>query len=147
MSRVFYPKAAANRWLFVLTLLGLAFVSPLENRSFGERGTVAEPARAQDTCTALDRYVSAPDTNYSFHLVKALPEKGYTTFILEMTSQAWLTTNEVDRPLWKHWVNIVRPETVTSSKSLLFITGGANEQQRFGTRHGFGTDDDPVFPE
>jgi PhoPQ-activated pathogenicity-related protein len=43
-----------------------------------------------------------------------------------MTSQAWLTTNEVDRPLWKHWVIIVRPDQVTSSKSLLFITGGKN---------------------
>ena len=43
-----------------------------------------------------------------------------------MTSQAWLTTNEVDRPLWKHWLIIVRPDQVASSKSLLFITGGKN---------------------
>src|ERR1035441_3853331 len=43
-----------------------------------------------------------------------------------MTSQAWLTTNEVDRPVWKHWLIIVRPDKLTSSKALLFISGGAN---------------------
>jgi PhoPQ-activated pathogenicity-related protein len=58
-----------------------------------------------------------------------VPGNDQTTFILEMTSQAWLTTNEVDRPLWKHWVIVVKPNTVTSSKSLLFITGGANGGQ------------------
>jgi PhoPQ-activated pathogenicity-related protein len=76
--------------------------------------------------TPLDRYVAAPDTNYSFHLVKTIPGDGFKTYVLEMTSQAWLTTNEVDRPLWKHWVIIVRPDEVKGPKSLLFITGGKN---------------------
>src|SRR5215471_9286296 len=77
--------------------------------------------------TALDDYVARPDTNYSYHLVTNFTGQGQTTFILEMTSQAWLTTNEVDRPIWKHWLVIVKPEQVTSSKSLLFINGGAND--------------------
>jgi len=80
----------------------------------------------QDERTALDNYVAAPDPNYSFQLITNVPGKDRTTAILEMTSQAWLTTNEVDRPLWKHWVIIVKPNTVTNSKSLLFISGGAN---------------------
>src|SRR6266478_5224708 len=87
----------------------------------------AESGKSQDERTALDAYVAAPDTNYSFHLVKTIPGKDQTTFILDMTSQAWLTTNEVDRPLWKHWVIIVKPDQVTSSKSLSFISGGAND--------------------
>jgi len=52
--------------------------------------------------TALDKYVAKPDTNYSFQVVTTNPGDGYTTFVLEMTSQAWLTTNEVDQPGWKH---------------------------------------------
>jgi len=44
-----------------------------------------------------------------------------------MTSQAWLTTNEVDRPVWKHWMILVRPDAVRSSKALLLIGGGAND--------------------
>jgi len=79
-----------------------------------------------DQRTALDEYVAQPDTNYSFHLVSSQPGKGYTTFVLEMTSQKWLTTNEVDRPLWKHWMILVKPDTIASTKSLLFISGGAN---------------------
>jgi PhoPQ-activated pathogenicity-related protein len=77
--------------------------------------------------TALDEYVARPDTNYSYQLVSTLPGQGHTTFILEMTSQAWLTTNEVDRPLWKHWLLLVKPDAVTTTNSFLFISGGAND--------------------
>jgi len=43
-----------------------------------------------------------------------------------MTSQTWLTTNEVDRPLWKHWLIIVKPNVVTHSTALLHISAGNN---------------------
>src|SRR5260221_3824593 len=95
--------------------------------SASKQQTGAESGKSQDERTALDAYVVAPDTNYTFQLVKTIPGKGQTTYILDMTSQAWLTTNEVDRPLWKHWVIIVKPDQVTSSKSLLFISGGGND--------------------
>jgi PhoPQ-activated pathogenicity-related protein len=84
---------------------------------------------AQPNQTALDRYIAAPDPSYSYSLVNTTPGKGYTTYTLEMTSQSWLTTNEVDRTLWKHWMNIIKPDTVASSTSLLFIGGGANGKE------------------
>ncbi len=77
--------------------------------------------------TALDDYVAKPDTNYSFSLVSTLPGKGYKVSLLEMTSQAWLTPKEVDRPIWKHWMIVVKPDEVASSKALLMIAGGAND--------------------
>ena len=89
-------------------------------------GAPFERNTASDQRTALDRYVAAPDTNYTWHLVKTIPGQGYQAFVLEMTSQAWLTTNEVNRTLWKHWLTIIQPETVTTSSSLLFISGGSN---------------------
>ena len=46
-----------------------------------------------------------------------------------MTSQKWLTEQEVERPLWTHWLTVVRPEKVTSDVALLFITGGSLERQ------------------
>src|SRR2546427_5504395 len=95
--------------------------------SASKQQTGAESGKSQDERTALDAYVAAPDTNYTFQLIKTIPGKGQTTYILDMTSQAWLTTNEVDRPLWKHWMIIVKPDQVTSSKSLLFISGGGND--------------------
>ena len=108
---------------FAVALLGYC------NPGHSSQTTPASNAHARATSsdrTALDEYVAAPDTNYSFQVVSTVSGKDQTTFILEMTSQAWLTTNEVDRPLWKHWVIIVKPNEVRSSKSLLFITGGAN---------------------
>lgn len=76
--------------------------------------------------TPLELYVAAPDTNYSYTILSTNPGTGQTTYVLEMRSQAWLTTNEVDRPLWKHWLIIVIPSGATNSLSLLYITGGNN---------------------
>jgi len=77
-------------------------------------------------CTALDDYVAAPDASYSWRLVKTIPGTGYTGYVLDMTSQTWRTSAEVDRTRWQHWVTIVKPETVKSSKALLLISGGRN---------------------
>ena len=76
--------------------------------------------------TALDRYVQAKDTNYSFRLANTIKGEGYTTYVIDLISQAWLTTNEVDRPLWQHWLTIVKPDKVTTSTALLFIGGGSH---------------------
>lgn len=105
----------------VITLTGCSL-----ERSGAQSSTSASKPTASDR-TALDDYIARPDSNYSYHLVTNFSGQGQTTFVLEMTSQAWLTTNEVDRPIWKHWLVIVKPDEVTTSKSLLFINGGAND--------------------
>jgi PhoPQ-activated pathogenicity-related protein len=76
--------------------------------------------------TALDKYVEAPDPSYKYELVSKVQGKGYTTFILNMTSQTWRSTSEVDRNVWRHWMMVVKPDEVKTSKSLLFISGGNN---------------------
>jgi len=116
-----------NRFFPVLFLgLVLTGCSRIERGAAPGLSSAAKPPTARGAPTALDDYVAALDTNYNYHLVSTVPGTGQTTYILEMTSQAWLTTNEVDRPLWKHWVIIVRPARVNSSKALLFISGGSN---------------------
>jgi PhoPQ-activated pathogenicity-related protein len=75
--------------------------------------------------TALDRYVHAPDTNYSYRVASSVKGESSTTYRIDMISQAWLTTNEVERPIWQHWLTIVKPDKVTSSTGLLFISGGS----------------------
>src|SRR6266496_5458235 len=108
-----------------LILAGCSLGRTEEGRDAQSSASVSPIGRSERT--ALDDYVARADTNYSYHLVTNFPGPNQTTFVLEMTSQAWLTTNEVDRPLWKHWLLIVKPDEVTSSKSLLFINGGAND--------------------
>jgi len=78
--------------------------------------------------TALDRYVSNPDTNYSFRVIQTIPDTDHTTYIMEMTSQTWLTQAEVNQPVWKHWLCLVKPNTVTHSTALLVIGGGNSEK-------------------
>ncbi len=119
----------AVRWPRVLpvVLIGLALAGCSRGGRDAAPGTAATARAVQDEQTALDKYVAAPDTNYSFRVENTIRGKDFTTYILDMTSQAWLTTNEVDRPIWKHWLIIVRPDTVTSSKALLLIAGGAND--------------------
>jgi len=76
--------------------------------------------------TALDRYVKTPDSNYKYKLEKTLAGGGASGYVLNMTSQQYLTAAEVDRPLWQHWVTITKPDTVSSSIALLIISGGSN---------------------
>src|SRR3954466_13138253 len=75
--------------------------------------------------TALDRYVATPDSHYGYKLVRESRGEGYTAYVLDMTSQQWLTEKEVDKPIWKHWVTIIKPEEISSDTGLLFITGGS----------------------
>ncbi len=43
-----------------------------------------------------------------------------------MTSQTWRTAQEVDKPVWKHFIQIYRPANVKSNIALLWIDGGNN---------------------
>ena len=61
--------------------------------------------------------------------MKPLQAEGVTVTLLEMTSQKWLTEQDVERPLWTHWLTVVRPQEVKSDVALLFITGGSLERQ------------------
>jgi PhoPQ-activated pathogenicity-related protein len=81
-------------------------------------------AAAQET--ALDRYIAKPDPSYSWKLVSTMAGQGYKGFVIDLTSQTWRSAAEVDRPAWKHWLTIVKPDKATSTKALLFIGGGDN---------------------
>lgn len=86
-------------------------------------------ARVSKPETALDRYVASADPNFAWKAVRDLPApEGVKATLLEMTSQKWLTEQEVERPLWTHWLTVVRPAKVSSDIALLFITGGSLER-------------------
>src|SRR5262245_65484664 len=105
--------------LFNTSILLLAF----NLLTFGALAQAPAPANAT---TAVDKYVEAPDPAYKYELVSKVQGKGYTTYVLKMTSQTWRSTSEVDRNVWWHWMIMVKPDEVASSKSLLYISGGNN---------------------
>jgi len=77
--------------------------------------------------TALDRYIAKPDPSYGWKLANTVSGQGYKGYILELSSQTWRSATEVDRPVWKHWLTIIKPDKATSNKALLFIGGGSNK--------------------
>src|SRR5437016_6298178 len=84
-------------------------------------GALAVCSYAAQHQTALDRYVAAPDPNYKWEVVSTIPGEGYTTYVIDLTSQQFLTSAEVDHPIWKHWLTVVKPDMVKSDIGFLFI--------------------------
>jgi PhoPQ-activated pathogenicity-related protein len=94
--------------------------------SFVLVGILFSTSSAAGQETALDRYIAKPDPTYTWKLVKTIAGQGCKGFVIDLTSQTWRSAAEVDRPAWKHWLTIVKPDKVTSTKALLFIGGGDN---------------------
>jgi PhoPQ-activated pathogenicity-related protein len=86
----------------------------------------ADTLRRGTTETALDRYVAQPDAAYSWRKVAEAREGDVTGYALDLVSQHWLTPAEVNRPEWRHWLTVVKPDDVKHPTALLFITGGSN---------------------
>lgn len=84
--------------------------------------------RPTDHPTALDSYVAAPDDAYKFELVNSTEREDWSSYVLKLTSQRWLTEAEVDRPLWEHWLTIVVPKEVKHDTAFLYIGGGSNKK-------------------
>ncbi|MEK7834484.1 MAG: PhoPQ-activated protein PqaA family protein [Acidobacteriota bacterium] len=88
--------------------------------------TAGVAAQSKADQTALDRYIAQKDSVYGWKLVNTIEGAGYRGYVLELTSQTWRSEKDVDRPVWKHWLTIVKPEKVVGNKALLFIGGGKN---------------------
>jgi PhoPQ-activated pathogenicity-related protein len=93
-------------------------------------GTAAFAMRTRADETALDRYIAKPDPSYHWKLAAKYPGKGQTTFVIALTSQTWRSADEVNKPVWTHWLTVVRPDKVLSNAAkpgtaFLFIGGGS----------------------
>ena len=108
---------------------GITVTAVLSALIFSSLLTVPQPVSGTPSSnqeTALDRYIAKPDPSYSWKLVNTIVGEGFTGYVIDLTSQTWRSADEVDRPVWKHWLTIVKPDKVTSNKALLFIGGGSN---------------------
>jgi len=85
----------------------------------------AGPVATATQPTALDRYVAKKDSVYGWTVNSVIPGPGYTTYVLDLTSQSWRGAGEVDHPVWKHWLTVTKPDHVTSDKAFLYIDGGS----------------------
>jgi PhoPQ-activated pathogenicity-related protein len=79
--------------------------------------------------TALDRYSAKTDPAFAWKVAARIPGDGYMTYIIDLTSQTWRSADEVDRPVWKHWLSIVKPAKAAGDTAFLFIGGGKNGEE------------------
>ena len=114
------------RRLAAALLIGSGFLFSGLPLSAPEPQVAVSTSRA--STTALDRYVASPDTTYAWKVAKQLPADGATATLIDLTSQTWLSSKEVEQPVWKHWLVVVTPPTVTSDIGFLYISGGRNDR-------------------
>ncbi|MDP6499886.1 MAG: PhoPQ-activated protein PqaA family protein [Candidatus Marinimicrobia bacterium] len=77
--------------------------------------------------SVLDDYVNNIDPYTGYTLESTEVGLGYTSHILNLTSQKWLTDSEVDHPIWQHWIVVIVPWEVNYETAFLLINGGGND--------------------
>ena len=121
-------KSGFNRGIQIKIILQIFLVSFLifiqckqEKEEFIEVEAIDE--------TLLEKYVYEPDSSYHYEVIHQAKKDGYTFYVLEMISQQWLTTSEVDEPTWWHWIKIVVPDSIKHSTGMMWIGGGAKDDE------------------
>jgi PhoPQ-activated pathogenicity-related protein len=105
-------------------LILLALVPTL---AFTTPPSVAKPPKSAAR-TPLDEYIAKPDATYSWKVAKTVTGNPATTVVIRLTSQSWLDESKVDRPVWEHWLVVVKPETLKTNKCFLIISGSSNDR-------------------
>jgi len=82
------------------------------------------------TATPLDDYVNAPDSTYSWtKLDWEYKGPDFTLYVINMTSQKWMTEAESDHPIWWHYLYIAVPDKITRpNHGSLYVALGHNGQ-------------------
>ena len=60
--------------------------------------------------TAIDDYVNQPDDSFKWKVIKSETTDDMQSVIIDMTSQTWLTAEQVDRPEWQHSIRCAVPK-------------------------------------
>src|ERR1022692_4347140 len=94
------------------------------HRIQGVDAKVSKPARGARSKTPLADYLAKPNPSFAWKVAGAIEGPGHTGAVLQLTSQTWLTADQVDRPLWTHWLTVIIPDEVVHDTAFLSITGG-----------------------
>ena len=79
----------------------------------------------------IRRYVYACDPLYEYSLDKTynLTEQEVSAYILNMTSGAWRSANDIYQTTWRHQVAIVEPNNVRETTAMLVVSGGSIDSE------------------
>lgn len=111
------------RTLLAVTLLAALLITPPAHAADSKANTAAIN---NDTVaeTLLDTYTSDRDGSFAWQLARTYTDRpGFTGYAINLTSQTWRDGSEVSHPEWTHMMQIVRPDSTTTSTALLLIGG------------------------
>ena len=77
----------------------------------------------------LDRYVHQTDDAYRCTRIRSDEADGYTSHLVELISQNYLTERDVDRTEWRHLLQVVEPSEIKHKTAMLMIGGGDNSDK------------------
>ncbi len=83
------------------------------------------PETKPDVSFPLKDYVMAGDDAFRYTVVETNKGKRWTEYKVRMISGTWLTELEVDTPEWWHWLNIIVPDEIRETESMMIIGGGS----------------------
>ncbi|CAL1541762.1 unnamed protein product [Lymnaea stagnalis] len=78
----------------------------------------------QSSGTPLDDYVNTPDPHYNYKYLTSFQGPNYSVYLLNMTSQKWLTEEVTTTPIWWHHVAVIVPSQIDyTDTGFLWIAG------------------------
>ncbi|HJL96234.1 MAG: hypothetical protein CMD53_04235 [Gammaproteobacteria bacterium] len=83
----------------------------------------ADP-RSEFIQNSLDKYVHEEDTSFSYETKQVLERKDYFVHSIRMTSQNFLTSEDIDQTAWSHWLTVIEPKKLNTDTALLMIGAG-----------------------
>jgi PhoPQ-activated pathogenicity-related protein len=107
---------------FLLKATALVFIAAF---SWSCKPAATEPAVKESS--PLFDYVLATDPDFKYEIVHTSKKDTYTYYVMRMTSQQWLTKNEVNETEWWHWVSMVVPNGSKYTTGMMWIGGGSKD--------------------
>lgn len=75
--------------------------------------------------TPLDDYVQAPDPAFRWTEKGGFEAGSCRAVVLDLRSQTWRASEEVEPTEWRHWLTLIIPQEVRGDTAFLLIGGGA----------------------
>ena len=62
--------------------------------------------------SVLEDYVDRPDEHFNYKVLSLQNVEGLDYYVLELTSQKWRDTSEVNRAIWTHYLEVYGPDKI-----------------------------------
>lgn len=89
-------------------------------------GIALAAVTASASKSPLTDFVHAEDEHYSWTVQKVETHGDLTFVVVNLKSLRWLSSDQVNRPQWEHWLELYIPEQADSEIALLYVGGGRN---------------------